>query len=118
MWRRAHVVLRVGVFLCFSQALQKLEQQIALLPRSNYNLLSYICRWVGGGEKSNMGVSLGGPGLRLMLSSVFQVFVWGAAEIQGEQNECGELGHSDGDQPAQTSDRRPHRCDERLGANM
>lgn len=34
----------VGVFLCFSQALEKLEQQIALLPRSNYNLLSYICR--------------------------------------------------------------------------
>ncbi|CAG02449.1 unnamed protein product, partial [Tetraodon nigroviridis] len=29
-----------------TEALQKLEQQIALLPRTNYDLLSYICRFL------------------------------------------------------------------------
>ncbi|XP_011613730.1 rho GTPase-activating protein 25 [Takifugu rubripes] len=29
-----------------TEALEKLEQQIALLPRINYNLLSYICRFL------------------------------------------------------------------------
>lgn len=36
--------VRASVLWCFIQALQKLEHQIGLLPRSNYNLLSYICR--------------------------------------------------------------------------
>lgn len=54
MWIRAWIIL-VGALLCFAQALQKLEQQIALLPRVNYDLLSYICRWVDGGTQSIMG---------------------------------------------------------------
>lgn len=57
-------------------------------------------------------------GLCLMLISDWQVFVWGAAEIHSQQDECGEPGHSDGDQPAQTSDRRPHHCHERWGTTM
>lgn len=32
--------------VCPLQGWKKLEKQIALLPRFNYNLLSYVCRWV------------------------------------------------------------------------
>lgn len=33
-------------FLCFLKGWARLEQQIVLLPRLNYNLLGYVCQWV------------------------------------------------------------------------
>ena len=41
-------VYYIFIFVCFGtlslQGKEYLEKQIALLPRVNYNLLSYICR--------------------------------------------------------------------------
>lgn len=42
-----HWITGVWVLNYFSfQGWEKFEKQIALLPRFNYNLLSYVCRWV------------------------------------------------------------------------
>lgn len=39
----------------FFKGWEKLEKQISLLPRINYNLLSYVCRWVGAAAQSILG---------------------------------------------------------------
>lgn len=96
-----------------TQGWKKLEQQVALLPRINYNLLSYICRWVGSGWAGKEEVGLAGSWSQVAFTgSSSQLPVWGAAPRGRQQDERGELGHCHGHQPAQASDRRPLYHDE------